>query len=344
MKIEGIYGNIEDTVQAVDRLRDQGYTHDDVTVVANKDVRDRLTANIDADVEPSDMATEDQHSLWDSIKDFFTTEDSYEESTNENGIHIPEEHRDEIRSGKIAVFINEDAEPRTTDTTAADTPHGADTADLGVAGADQDLESETRGLDTAPTDQNLDTTPNEADTTQSDRSHGDHDTEKHRDLNESDDEKIELKEERLKVDKEKEKKGEVHVSKKVVEDEESVDIPVEKEEVTIERKPVTDKEVSDDAIELEEGEEIVIPVEEEKAKAEKETDVVEEVEIKKETKEDTETVSDTVRREELDVEEDGDVIDGYDDEVEQPADDDTLDEEISTNRFNEEFDDNNKDE
>ena len=80
-RVEGIYSNVEDAMQAVDRLREKGYNHKNITVVANDEVRNRLSSNVDAEVTTED--TEDHHSmdrvdrenddqsLWESIKDFF---------------------------------------------------------------------------------------------------------------------------------------------------------------------------------------------------------------------------------------------------------------------------------
>src|SRR5699024_1810077 len=55
---------------------------------------------------------------------------------------------------------------------------------------------------------------------------------------------VELREERLKVDKEEAKAGEVRVSKHVDEVETSVDVPVKEEEVYVERRTV-DRPVSE---------------------------------------------------------------------------------------------------
>src|SRR5699024_5026797 len=187
----------------------------------------------------------------------------------------------------------------------------------------------SQGMDQTDTTTDTDTATTRTDTMDTDR----------------DDETIELREERLKVDKEKEKTGEVHVSKKVVEDTETVEVPVTKEEVTIERKPVSGDKTTDDKIDATDEDEIVIPVEEEKVTPRKETDVVEEVEIKKEAKQDSQTVGDTVRREELEVDDDeGHVDKGHVDKKDKgtgPSDDDKLDKEISNDHLDDHLGTNN---
>lgn len=296
-RVEGIYPNVEEALRAVDRLREQGYSRENITLVANDEVRRTFGSDVDADVSTQDIDQDrsmdrvdegdEDRSVWESIKDFFTMDDTYDDPNYDVENDPLYAHRSVITQGEIAVLVT-----------------GEPTMDVGMDRTDT---TDTMDMGTPVTD--------------TDRTRDD-----------VDDETIELREERLKVDKEKEKTGEVHVSKKVVEDTETVEVPVTKEEVTIERKPVTGDKTSDGEIEITDDEEIVIPVEEEKVKPKKETDVVEEVEIKKETKQDSQTVGDTVRHEELEVEEDGDVLDSRDKNVDNP-DDDKLDREISNDRF-----------
>jgi uncharacterized protein (TIGR02271 family) len=115
---------------------------------------------------------------------------------------------------------------------------------------------------------------------------------------------LERREERLKVDKQTQQAGTVRVGKHVVEDEQSVDVPVTREEVTIERRAVDRPATEED---LREGS-VTVPVMEERVQAGKEARVVEELEIGKTAKTDTERVTDTVKREEFDVEADDDTL------------------------------------
>lgn len=110
---------------------------------------------------------------------------------------------------------------------------------------------------------------------------------------------LERREERLVVDKDVERVGSVRVGKRVVEDEQSVDVPVTREDVTVTRRAV-DRDTGETLDEAE----VEIPVYAEKVKAGKDTRVVEELEIGKKAKTDTERVTETVRREEFEVDED----------------------------------------
>lgn len=120
-RVEGIYSNVEDAVQAVDRLREKGYTHDNITVVANEEVRNRLSTNVDAQVTTEDTKDHssmdrvdrednDDRSLWESIKDFFTMDDSYDESKFDHPDYDADNdplyaNREAIRRGEIVVLV-----------------------------------------------------------------------------------------------------------------------------------------------------------------------------------------------------------------------------------------------
>jgi len=117
-------------------------------------------------------------------------------------------------------------------------------------------------------------------------------------------EKMRLHEERLNVDKEQVKTGEVNVGKHVVEEERSVDVPVEREEVYVERRAVDEGTTDDNDTGFYKNENINIPTSEERVNVSKEDVVSEEIVVGKRKVEDTETVRDTVRHEEADIDED----------------------------------------
>ena len=133
----------------------------------------------------------------------------------------------------------------------------------------------------------------------------------------NDEEKLRLHEERLNVDKERVQTGEVNVGKHVVEEDQTIEVPVEREEVYVERRPVNeettgnsfdkDSGLTGDA--YQEGENIHIPVSEERVEVSKKDVVAEEIVVGKRKVQDTETVNETVRREEADIDEDTNLTD-----------------------------------
>jgi uncharacterized protein (TIGR02271 family) len=102
--------------------------------------------------------------------------------------------------------------------------------------------------------------------------------------------------------------GEVDIRKDVVEETQTIEVPVRREEVVVERRPATGGAV-DDASFTAESDTIRVPVMEEQVEINKVVRPVEEVEVSKRVVEDRETVTDTVRREELRIDADEDVID-----------------------------------
>ena len=125
----------------------------------------------------------------------------------------------------------------------------------------------------------------------------------------ADDEKIRLYEERLFVNKQRAKAGEVSIGKRVETETASVSVPVEKERIVIERTE-TDGErvVSPGTAAFTDGKVAEVELYEEKAEIGKQAFVREEVSVRKEVETETVQASETVRREELEVEADGDVI------------------------------------
>jgi uncharacterized protein (TIGR02271 family) len=115
---------------------------------------------------------------------------------------------------------------------------------------------------------------------------------------------VQLREERLRAEKETVKAGEAALRKDVVTEQKSIDVPVTHEEVVVERHPVQGRPATGD---FREGEEIRVPVREEQVKVEKQTVVTEEVSLGTRPVVETEHVSGTVRREEARVETTGDV-------------------------------------
>ena len=99
--------------------------------------------------------------------------------------------------------------------------------------------------------------------------------------------------------------GDVTVSKRVVEDTKTIDVPVRREEVHVERRPVTGEatteHMGDDAFT---DDRITMTAMEEDVEVRKVARPVEEIEITKTAAEDTRRVDQTVRREEFDIDDD----------------------------------------
>ena len=120
-----------------------------------------------------------------------------------------------------------------------------------------------------------------------------------------DDIRVQRHEEELQAQKVERQAGEVRVSKDVVEEQQTLEVPVTREEVTV-RSVETSGSVGDTSDAFQGGT-MSVPVREEGVEVSKQVRVAEELEIDKTAVQDTERVSDTVRKERVNVEEVGDV-------------------------------------
>jgi len=119
-----------------------------------------------------------------------------------------------------------------------------------------------------------------------------------------DEQRLKLREEQLRVQKQPVETGEARLRKDVVSEQQSMDVPVTHEEVYVERRSGSGQP-SDTPIG--ESETYRVPVREEQVTASKQTVETGEVAIGKKQFQDSQRVSDTVRREEAHVERSGDV-------------------------------------
>lgn len=136
--------------------------------------------------------------------------------------------------------------------------------------------------------------------------------------------RIRLHEEEIDAHVRKKDVGDVTITKEVVEETQTIEVPVEREEIRIHHNRPTDDTADsyDDAAFVEED--IVIPVSEEEVVVDKNVVVTDEVEIEKVTHTDTETVTETSRREELDINDNSDRVIEEDDDRDINYDEDKL--------------------
>ena len=113
-----------------------------------------------------------------------------------------------------------------------------------------------------------------------------------------DDAKLLLRKEELNIEKDRVQTGEVELSKEIIEEQRTVDIPVMREEIVIERRALNN-ETTDSPITDEET--IRIPVSQETVTVDKYTVVTGEVLAHKNIVEDTKHIDETLRHEEARV-------------------------------------------
>lgn len=121
---------------------------------------------------------------------------------------------------------------------------------------------------------------------------------------ESEDQKLRLRKEELDVSKNRVDIGKVEFGKEIIEEQQTLNIPVIREEVVIERKSIN--EPSDKPIGEDEDEHFSLSVSEEKVEVGKHTVVTGEITAHKREIEENREIKETIRREEACINKDGD--------------------------------------
>ncbi|VEF46895.1 stress response protein [Bacillus freudenreichii] len=276
-KVIGVFHSEEDAIRKVEELEAQGCDVSDIYAVA-KDEDDismvRGRTNIDVRSTGGNW--------FDRFVGFLTGEEPVREALHNVGLTGPEmdEYYHEIDDGGILLYVDKEY-----DSMSGSTIRNMDEDPTDVHNVDSEMHTEANFVPHTE----LDTSH------QADRLHNDVET--------SDEARMKLHEEKLRVDKEEVETGEVRVRKNVVEEEQSVDVPVSREEIYIERRPVDETEAMNEASAAfeDDGQNIRIPLREERVEVTKKPVVNEELIIGKKTVDDTETISETIRREEADI-------------------------------------------
>lgn len=286
-----VYNTQEEVARRIEELKTQGYQDSDLYVIAKGEhTVDNLGGRTQT-LGDSDEITEER-TLWDRFVDFLGggSSDDYSDTTFDRldlNDTDREHYLNEINSGRILLYIDRDGlggGTGTREATIADTMRNTDT--LVSSGHTIGTDDMTDRTDrTGFTDTGMDSGLGRT-----------------RDLDREGDEVIQLKEERLNVEKERVSAGEVRIDKEVRSEQKTVEVPIEREEVTIERRRVDERPATGESF-REDDESIVIPVMEERVRVTKEPVVTEEIVVGKRKVQDTKTVQDTVRKEYADIDE-----------------------------------------
>lgn len=285
--VYGVYESNAEVIQAINGLKAKGFEGEDITVVADKEeTLDFTNRHRETDVHTiTNVSTDD--TFMDKVARFFMPDENANLSTKlaDAGLSNSEaaEYVYDVERGKVLVLVEEGKGHLTSprDSFKAGTEESA--RPVGTM-----LNSNSKNPRFNGTEK--DTLLNDNDTTVlNGRGRGTTEDEK----------TIRLREEQLKIDKERVQAGEVVVDKEVKEQHKTINVPVEREEVTIERRPVTGKESGLEAGTIKDGETVRIPVVEEKLEVTKKPVVTDEIVIKKQVVEETEQVQDTLKKEDI---------------------------------------------
>ncbi|MFS0644658.1 YsnF/AvaK domain-containing protein [Siminovitchia sp. 179-K 8D1 HS] len=275
-KVVGVFHSEEEAIRKIDELEAQGYDASDIYAVA-QDENDISMVRGQTNVDVRSAGG----NWFDRFVGFLTGEEPVREAMRNMGLSGSDMDRyyQEIEDGGILLYVDKEYGER--------------------------YSANSRYADAEPQDAKLHTEANAVPHTDgadfpSDPPEG----------TVEDETRMKLHEEKLEVDKKEVQSGEVTVRKDVVEEEQTIDVPVSREEVYIERRPVGEQEAADEASAAFDGDEktIRIPLKSERLDVRKKPVVNDEIIVGKKEVEDTETVKETIRREKADIDRTGDCM------------------------------------
>ncbi|MDM5337359.1 YsnF/AvaK domain-containing protein [Fictibacillus enclensis] len=343
-QVIGVYDSEEAVVTAVQQLQNKGYDTDDISVVTNHERNhDAIEMRTGAEVDNLAELNKQEQTLFDKIKNAFTDDEPRRDNTNLGerleDLGIPSStassYATDVEAGKILLVVDSDRDiddlnnddPLNDAATGTTTGYGTSTATAGdfrddLTDRPNDLGRDDYGNDLdvdrdRPIDSrdNLNTDfdssrdaellrGNRADTNVGTGLDLDNDDTLGNRNDVDEERRMKLREEQLEIDKRRETTGEVNVNKNVIEEHQSVDVPVEHEEVYVERRPVNDVDRAD-AGPIGDNDEIRVPLTEERLEVNKKPVVSEEIVVGKKKVTENQHVDETTRREEADIDRDG---------------------------------------
>ena len=135
-QVEGSYTTKKEALQTIQKLKESGYSKDEILLVANKDIRDSFTKEMDISTASESSISgenEDDRSFWEKVKDAFTVEEPSEKNSEEDPLYS---YHDDLDKGNIIILVNEKKD--------IDEPYRAKPA---ITGADRGLLSEDEDSD-----------------------------------------------------------------------------------------------------------------------------------------------------------------------------------------------------
>ncbi|MGK7377276.1 YsnF/AvaK domain-containing protein [Planococcus sp. 1R117A] len=275
----GVFNSQREVVSKVRELKAQGYQESDMYVVGQD--RDAFsTVQNQTDVHVDAAGQQQDQGFMGKFMSALSGESSSMDAFSGMGLNRAEseEYYRQVQNGKLVLYVDSDygdSYDRYRRSTGSDPATGTGAA----LGSGSTVDS------TSQRDSTFGSTP-----------------ETNRTSPRNDEERLRLHEEQLNVGKERVQTGEVNVGKRVVEENKTLEVPVEREEVYVERHPVNEEASGTKA--FNENETINVPLSEERVNVSKQDVVTEEIVVGKQKVQDTERVDETVRREVADVDED----------------------------------------
>ena len=117
LTVIGSYSTREEALSVIEQLRDEGYDRDDIIIYTTKDAAQNFgfsgLSGIDVETNVDEVeGTHEERSLWERIKDTFTSntyeEDSYTEKADDSVNDDPlYSYKEDIAAGKIVITVKD---------------------------------------------------------------------------------------------------------------------------------------------------------------------------------------------------------------------------------------------
>lgn len=135
--VEGSYQTQEEALQAIQRLREQGYQSEEIYLVANAEVLRQLPDTTEGElVEAASVVGQDvdQRSFWEKIKDVFTVDEYRPETYREPDYETDKDplyaYQEELNRGSLVIMITEEKDLEENQNTNALYPDQVTDADV----------------------------------------------------------------------------------------------------------------------------------------------------------------------------------------------------------------------
>ncbi|RKD69527.1 uncharacterized protein (TIGR02271 family) [Sinobaca qinghaiensis] len=279
--VHGVYENSQQAAEAIAALKQEGVLSDNISIVLNDENEGSFISKetgVQANVEQTQE--KENTSFMDGLKNMFKGSSSDTDSTTHTSATLQELGLSEAEADSHASAVEKGSVIVLT--------HSLDTAPID----EQEVPPPGNEYTTAE--------PDKAPTAQ----------------NESTEEQVmPLREEQLDVTKKKVDKGEVGVTKEVVEEEQTVSVPVQREEAFIEKRPVDSSETAPPGEIGEDHDEVRMRLTDEEVEIKKTSVVTDEVVVGKRKIQETEEETEHVKREEARINDEGQTTENEDPSV-----------------------------
>ena len=121
--VKGIYTNAQETLDEINKLRAEGYSPSEITIVTGQGENPDLTNLNKVNVSTADATKEenDDGSIWETMKNMFTVDDYKKGDSSDNplaeygvpdGVANDLNYKKELEDGKILIIIDDKKELR----------------------------------------------------------------------------------------------------------------------------------------------------------------------------------------------------------------------------------------